>query len=71
MKSRQGMIQVDGIDLLPLKRFRILIPNYYVSQCGKVWSAKVKKWKKWNLTCLLILIYYSTTQRVYKSLRDC
>ncbi len=45
MKSRQGMIQVDGIDLLPLKRFRILIPNYYVSECGKVWSAKVKKWK--------------------------
>jgi len=39
-------IFVEGIELKPLQRFGILIPHYYVSKCGKIWSSKSNKWKK-------------------------
>tara|TARA_B100000965_G_scaffold315852_1_gene276129 strand:+ start:261 stop:785 length:525 start_codon:yes stop_codon:yes gene_type:complete len=38
-------IFIDGIELKPLHRFGIEIPDYYVSKCGKIWSSKTNKWK--------------------------
>ena len=40
-----SLILVEGIQLLPLKRFGLTIPDYYVSKCGMVWSSKTNKWK--------------------------
>ena len=39
-------IFVEGIELKPIERFDIQIPDYYVSKCGKIWSSKTNKWKK-------------------------
>ena len=44
-KSRQGMIQVEGIDLLPIQRYGIPVPDYYISKCGQLWSTKTNKWR--------------------------
>ena len=38
------MINIDGIDFQPIRKHNKIIPNYYVSKCGKVWNNKSKKY---------------------------
>ena len=38
------MINIDGIDFQPIRKHNNIIPNYYVSKCGKVWNDKSKKY---------------------------
>jgi len=40
------MITIDGIDFKPVRKHRVEIPNYYVSQCGKVYNTKTKRYVK-------------------------
>ena len=40
------MITIDNIDFKPVIRHGRVIPNYYVSQCGKVWNTKTKRYIK-------------------------
>ena len=44
-------IFVEGIELKPIERFDIQIPDYFVSRCGKIWSSKTNKWKKTFENC--------------------
>ena len=37
------MITINGIDYMPIRKHTIIVPNYYVSKCGKVWNDKTKK----------------------------
>ena len=37
------MITIDSIKYKPVRKHGIVIPNYYVSKCGKVWNDKSKK----------------------------
>ena len=38
------MINLEGIDFQPIRKHGIVIPNYYVSKCAKVWNDKSKKY---------------------------
>ena len=49
MKFLRGnaiMITIDGIDFKPVRKHRVDIPNYYVSQCGKVYNTKRQRYVK-------------------------
>ena len=35
---------IDGIEFRPIRKYRITIPDYFVSKCGKVWSDKQQKY---------------------------
>ena len=37
------MITIDNIDFQPVRKHNHIIPNYYVSKCGKVWNSKSQK----------------------------
>ena len=37
------MITIDNIDFQPIRKHNNIIPNYYVSKCGKVWNSKSQK----------------------------
>ena len=37
---------IDGIEFRPVRKHQIVIPNYYVSKCAKVWNDKTKKYLK-------------------------
>ena len=37
------MITIDNIDFQPVRKHNNIIPNYYVSKCGKVWNSKSQK----------------------------
>ena len=38
------MIEIDGIKFKPIRKHNNIIPNYYVSKCGKIWNDKSKKY---------------------------
>ena len=40
------MINIEGINFQPIRKHGKIIPNYYVSKCGKVWNEKSKKYIK-------------------------
>ena len=39
-------ITIDGIDFQPVRKHQIIIPNYYVSKCGKVYNTKRERYVK-------------------------
>ncbi len=38
------MIIIDNTEFKPIRKHNNIIPNYYVSRCGKVWNDKSKKY---------------------------
>ncbi len=38
------MITIDNIDYKPVIKHGIVVPNYYVSKCAKVWNIKTKRY---------------------------
>tara|TARA_B100000927_G_C16183945_1_gene356527 strand:- start:53 stop:520 length:468 start_codon:yes stop_codon:yes gene_type:complete len=38
------MITIDNIDFQPIRKHNNIIPNYYISKCGKVWNSKSQKY---------------------------
>ncbi len=46
------MMIIDGIEFRPVRKHYRVIPDYYVSQCAKVWNSKrgryVKPYKVWR-----------------------
>ena len=40
-----SMILVEGIQLLPIKKYGIPVPDYYISKCGQLWSTKTNDWR--------------------------
>jgi hypothetical protein len=38
----------DGIEFLPVKKYGIIVPNYFVSYCGKILSTQTSKTKILN-----------------------
>ena len=38
------MITINGIDYMPIRKHTVIVPDYYVSKCGKVWNDKTKKY---------------------------
>ena len=41
-------ITFNGIDFLPIKKYGLIVPNYFVSYCGNILSMKTKKAKILN-----------------------
>ena len=41
----KGGIIIQGVELLPIKKYGIRVPDYYISKRGQLWSMKKMDWR--------------------------